>query len=112
MAGALAHNLLPARAQHHKRPQLNIPASDARWFLLSRIDGATVATSDGRGVAYRKRDPRTFWRLLGRSVTAHVRLAIAWPRLRRTYRAARGDLVSAEAWCAVFERQRSLGGLP
>src|SRR5262249_19873275 len=94
----LVRNLLPVRAQHHERPQLNIAARDARWFLLSRIDGATVATSDGRGVAYRKRDPRLFWALLRGSVAARVRLAREWPRLRRAYRAARTELTSAESW--------------
>ncbi len=57
LAEGLVHNLLPAKPEHHERPQLNIGARDARWFLLSRIDGVTVATSDARGVAFRKRDP-------------------------------------------------------
>lgn len=112
LAGGIVHNLLPARSRHHRRPQLNVAARDARWFLLSRIDGATVATSDGRGVAYRKRDPRMFWALLGRSVAAHARLAAEWPRLRRAYRDARADLTSPRAWRRVFDDQRSLGGLP
>ncbi|HEX5405734.1 MAG TPA: glycosyltransferase [Pseudonocardiaceae bacterium] len=100
----LVHNLLPAKPQHHERPQLNIAARDARWFLLSRIDGATVATSDGRGVAYRKRDPRTFWLLLSRSVASHLRLAREWPRLRRQYRDAKAELTSLEAWRRIFQR--------
>jgi galactofuranosylgalactofuranosylrhamnosyl-N-acetylglucosaminyl-diphospho-decaprenol beta-1,5/1,6-galactofuranosyltransferase len=112
LAGGIVRNLLPARSQHHRRPQLNVAARDARWYLLSKIDGATVATSDGRGVAYRKRDPRTFWRLLGRSVAAHARLAAEWPRLRRAYRDARPDLTSPAAWRRVFDAQRSRGGLP
>jgi galactofuranosylgalactofuranosylrhamnosyl-N-acetylglucosaminyl-diphospho-decaprenol beta-1,5/1,6-galactofuranosyltransferase len=100
----LVHNLLPAKPQHHERPQLNIAARDARWFLLSRIDGATVATSDGRGVAYRKRNPKTFWLLLSRSVAAHLQLAREWPRLRRQYRNAHADLTSLESWGRIFER--------
>jgi galactofuranosylgalactofuranosylrhamnosyl-N-acetylglucosaminyl-diphospho-decaprenol beta-1,5/1,6-galactofuranosyltransferase len=98
------HNLLPAKPQHHERPQLNIAARDARWFLLSRIDGATVATSDGRGVAYRKRNPKTFWLLLSRSVAAHLQQAREWPRLRRQYRNAHADLTSLESWGRIFER--------
>lgn len=104
LAQSLVHNLLPARPEHHERPQLNIAASDARWFLLSRIDGATVATSDGRGVAYRKRNPRTFWLLLSKSLRAHVELARAWPRLRRVYRNAKPELTSMESWARIFER--------
>jgi galactofuranosylgalactofuranosylrhamnosyl-N-acetylglucosaminyl-diphospho-decaprenol beta-1,5/1,6-galactofuranosyltransferase len=100
----LVHNLLPAKPEHHDRPQLNIAARDARWFLLSRIDGATVATSDGRGVAYRKRNPKTFWLLLSKTVTAHAQLARDWPRLRRQYRNARAELTSPESWARVFGR--------
>jgi galactofuranosylgalactofuranosylrhamnosyl-N-acetylglucosaminyl-diphospho-decaprenol beta-1,5/1,6-galactofuranosyltransferase len=102
LADAVLHNLLPVHRRHHQRPQLNIAARDARWFLLSRLDGATVATADGRGVAYRKRDPRTCWRLLGRSVAAHGRVFREWPRLRRAYRAARSELTSLSAWERVF----------
>jgi galactofuranosylgalactofuranosylrhamnosyl-N-acetylglucosaminyl-diphospho-decaprenol beta-1,5/1,6-galactofuranosyltransferase len=104
LSQGLVHNLLPVKPQHHERPQLNIAARDARWFLLSRIDGATVATSDGRGVAYRKRDPRAFWRLLSKTLTAHAQLAREWPRLRRQYRNARAELTSTESWARVFGR--------
>jgi galactofuranosylgalactofuranosylrhamnosyl-N-acetylglucosaminyl-diphospho-decaprenol beta-1,5/1,6-galactofuranosyltransferase len=103
LASGLVHNLLPARPEHHERPQLNIAARDARWFLLSRIDGATVATADGRGVAYRKRNPKTFWKLLSKSVASHVQLAREWPRLRRVYRNAQPELTSMESWRRIFE---------
>jgi galactofuranosylgalactofuranosylrhamnosyl-N-acetylglucosaminyl-diphospho-decaprenol beta-1,5/1,6-galactofuranosyltransferase len=102
LASGLVHNLLPARSEHHDVPQLNIAARDARWFLLSRIDGATVATSDGRGVAFRKRNPKTFWHLLRQSASSHLMLAREWPRLRRVYRDAHGELTSMESWRRVF----------
>ncbi|HEX5121316.1 MAG TPA: glycosyltransferase [Pseudonocardiaceae bacterium] len=104
LSQGLVHNLVPPKPQHHERPQLNIAARDARWFLLSRIDGATVATSDGRGVAYRKRNPKTFWLLLTRSLAAHAQLAREWPKLRRQYRNARPELTSLESWARVFGR--------
>ncbi|HEX4703229.1 MAG TPA: glycosyltransferase [Pseudonocardiaceae bacterium] len=103
LASGLLHNLLPAKPEHHKRPQLNIAARDARWFLLSRIDGATVATSDGRGVAFRKRNPKKFWLLFSRVLASHLRLAREWPRLRRVYREAQAELTSLESWRKVFE---------
>jgi galactofuranosylgalactofuranosylrhamnosyl-N-acetylglucosaminyl-diphospho-decaprenol beta-1,5/1,6-galactofuranosyltransferase len=103
LAEGLVHNLLPAKPQHHERPQLNIAARDARWFLLSRIDGATVATSDGRGVAYRKRNPKTFWMLLSKSLGSHLQLAREWPRLRRQYRNAKPELTSLESWGRIFK---------
>ena len=47
---AVVHNLKPAHPEHHERPQLNVPTIDARWYLLSQVDGVTVTTADGRGV--------------------------------------------------------------
>jgi galactofuranosylgalactofuranosylrhamnosyl-N-acetylglucosaminyl-diphospho-decaprenol beta-1,5/1,6-galactofuranosyltransferase len=102
LAGGLVHNLLPAKPEHHERPQLNLGARDARWFLLSRIDGATVATADARGVAFRKRDPRVFWLLLSKALRSHLTLAREWPRLRRQYRDAKAELTSLESWGRVF----------
>jgi galactofuranosylgalactofuranosylrhamnosyl-N-acetylglucosaminyl-diphospho-decaprenol beta-1,5/1,6-galactofuranosyltransferase len=102
LVSGLVHNLMPVKEQHHSRPQLNIAAQDARWFLLSKIDGATVATSDGRGVAYRKRDPRVFWKLLTVAVGNHVRLAREFPRLRRVYRSALPELTGTREWEQVF----------
>ena len=99
---ALVHNLMPARPEHHQRPQLNLAFADARWFMMSRLDGATVATADARGVAYRKRDPKVFWRLLKESVSSHLRVARAFPQLRRSYRAALPELTGRQRWEKVF----------
>ncbi|HEX7662289.1 MAG TPA: glycosyltransferase [Pseudonocardiaceae bacterium] len=103
LAESLLHNVAPARPEHHEVPQLNIAARDARWFLLSRIDGATVATADGRGVTYRKRDPQVFWKLLKQAGVNHLKLSREWPRLRREYQAALKNLTSLESWRQVFE---------
>ncbi|MDT7621427.1 MAG: galactofuranosylgalactofuranosylrhamnosyl-N-acetylglucosaminyl-diphospho-decaprenol, partial [Pseudonocardiales bacterium] len=102
LVSGLVHNLMPVKEQHHSRPQLNIAAQDARWFLLSRLDGATVGTSDGRGVAYRKRDPRVFWKLLSTALANHLRLAREFPRLRRTYRDALPELTGEKRWNQIF----------
>jgi galactofuranosylgalactofuranosylrhamnosyl-N-acetylglucosaminyl-diphospho-decaprenol beta-1,5/1,6-galactofuranosyltransferase len=98
----LVHNVMPVKLQHHGRPQLNVAAQDARWFLLSKLDGATVGTSDGRGVAYRKRDPKVFWTLLSTSVRNHLRLAREFPRLRREYRRALPELTGEQNWTRVY----------
>ncbi len=99
---ALVHNVLPAKPKHHENPQLNIAAQDARWFLLARLDGATVATADGRGVAFRKRNPKTFWSLLSQSMRAHAELRREFPRMRKTYRQALPELTSHESWRRAF----------
>jgi galactofuranosylgalactofuranosylrhamnosyl-N-acetylglucosaminyl-diphospho-decaprenol beta-1,5/1,6-galactofuranosyltransferase len=101
---SLVHNLLPAKAEHHERPQLNIAQQDARWFLLARLDGATVATADGRGVSFRKRDPRVFWALLGQSARNHLELRREFPRMSKEFKTGMGELTSADAWRRVYER--------
>jgi len=103
LATALVHNVLPAKPEHHEAPQLNIAAQDARWFLLARLDGATVATADGRGVAFRKRNPKTFWTLLTQSVRSHAELRREFPQMRKTYRQGLAELTSHDAWRRVFD---------
>ncbi|MGY1604124.1 glycosyltransferase [Geodermatophilus sp. SYSU D00815] len=104
LAGALVHNLLPAKGDHD-RPQLNVAAQDARWFLLARLDSATVGTADGRGITYRRRDSRTFWKLLRESLRLEWTIYRRWPELRRAYRDALPRLTSVEAWDEVFGRR-------
>jgi len=105
LASSLVHNVLPVKPKHHENPQLNIAAQDARWFLLARLDGATVATADGRGVAFRKRNPKTFWTLLSQSVRSHAQLRRAFPAMRKTYREGLAELTSHESWRRVFDGQ-------
>jgi galactofuranosylgalactofuranosylrhamnosyl-N-acetylglucosaminyl-diphospho-decaprenol beta-1,5/1,6-galactofuranosyltransferase len=88
-----------------ERPQRNVPAEHGTWFLLSRLDGATVSTSDGTGVTYRKRDRRQFWELLRVSLSLHQQVLRAWPALRRRYQDGMPELISREAWDEqVFRR--------
>lgn len=103
LAASLVHNVLPAKPEHHVNPQLNIAAQDARWFLLARLDGATVATSDGRGVVFRKRNPKTFWSLLSQSVRSHAALRREFPQMRKDYRQSLPELTSHESWRRVFD---------
>ncbi|GAA5169104.1 glycosyltransferase [Pseudonocardia eucalypti] len=102
LISGLIHNIMPAQEEHHRRPQLNVAAQDARWFLMARLDGATVGTADGRGVAYRKRDPKVFWSLLRTAVGNHIRLARAFPRMRRTYRNSLPELTGSRYWVRAY----------
>ncbi len=81
-----------------------MPARNARWFLLGTLDSATVSNADGSGVAFRRRDPEHFRRLLGRTVALYRQLAADWPRTSDAYRAAVPELTSVDAWRRVFER--------
>ncbi|MFD4467786.1 glycosyltransferase [Rhodococcus sp. NPDC058505] len=98
----LVHNAKPAHEEHHERPQLNVPTLDARWFLLSQVDGVTVTTADGRGVVYRKRDPRQAWGLLTEAMRLRRELARRFPELKDEYAAAVPSLTSKERWERVF----------
>jgi galactofuranosylgalactofuranosylrhamnosyl-N-acetylglucosaminyl-diphospho-decaprenol beta-1,5/1,6-galactofuranosyltransferase len=99
----LAHQLRPVDARTHRHPQLSLARKDARWFVLSGLDGVTVSTADGRGVTYRKRDPRAFRSMLARSVALHREVAREFPVLRRRYRAAAAQLTDRTGWKRVFD---------
>jgi galactofuranosylgalactofuranosylrhamnosyl-N-acetylglucosaminyl-diphospho-decaprenol beta-1,5/1,6-galactofuranosyltransferase len=99
----LAHQLRPVDAGSRHRPQLSLARQDARWFVLSGLDGVTVSTADGRGVTYRKRDPRAFRAMLARSVALHRELAREFPRLRARYRDALPELTGHLGWKRIFD---------
>ena len=103
LARGLAHTLSRDDKAHHEVPQANFPPIEARWYSLSRVDGATVTTADGRGVVYRKRDRDKAAALFSESVAAHRELYRRFPEMRRRYRDAHTELVTKEAWSSVFD---------
>ncbi|QGK71943.1 glycosyltransferase [Allosaccharopolyspora coralli] len=102
---ALLHNLKDPAADASRRPQLNVPAASARWFLLGSLDSATVSHPDGSGVAFRRRDPEEFRRLGLQALATYRKLAKEWPKLREAYRAALPELTSPESWKQVFDQK-------
>lgn len=102
LAKGVLHNLRPARTEHHETPQLNVPTLDARWYLLSQVDGVTVTTADGRGVVYRKRDPRQAYGLFTEALRLRRELLARFPEMQRRYRAAHPKLTSTAAWEQIF----------
>ncbi|MCU1606270.1 MAG: hypothetical protein JWP46_2735 [Modestobacter sp.] len=102
LLAALVHNLRRPRPDAAERPQMNISAQDARWFLLSRLDSATVGTADGRGVTFRRREQDTFWRMLRHSIRVHAQLYREFPRLSEEYRAHLTELTSPQNWEKAF----------
>ncbi|TDV50990.1 glycosyltransferase [Actinophytocola oryzae] len=99
---ALVHNLRSPDPNAVARPQVNISANSALWFLLGNLDSATVSNADGSGVAFRRRDPKVFRELATRTAANYRRLIAEWPRLAEQYRAAVPELTSVEAWRKVF----------
>jgi galactofuranosylgalactofuranosylrhamnosyl-N-acetylglucosaminyl-diphospho-decaprenol beta-1,5/1,6-galactofuranosyltransferase len=102
LARGVAHQLRRHNPEHHRRPQLNVTTQDARWFLLCKLDGATVTTADGRGVVYRQRDRAKMFSLMWQSLRRQGRLARRFATMRRTYRGALPMLSSKQAWEAVL----------
>ena len=103
LARGLAHTLSRDDKIHHEVPQANFPPIEARWYSLSRVDGATVTTADGRGVVYRKRDRDKAAALFRESAALHRELYRRFPEMRRRYRDAHTELVTKEAWSRVFD---------
>jgi galactofuranosylgalactofuranosylrhamnosyl-N-acetylglucosaminyl-diphospho-decaprenol beta-1,5/1,6-galactofuranosyltransferase len=99
---ALRNNVRPVQ-DAAGRPQVELPARDAQWFVLAQLDSASVATADGRGVTVRRRDPATFWRLARESVRLNLEIARRFPRAKQQYRDSYADLTSAKNWESVFE---------
>ncbi|WP_280451755.1 glycosyltransferase [Nocardia cyriacigeorgica] len=102
LAKGVVHNFRKVDPVNHDTPQLNVPTLDARWFLLSQVDGVTVTTADGRGVVYRKRDPRKAAELLKEALRLRKELTARFPEMQQRYRAAHAELTSAAAWEKTF----------
>ena len=103
MAQGLLNNTRPAEARHHEVPQVNLPPIEARWFSLSRIDGATVTTADGKGVVFRKRDRGQMLALAKESAALQKQVMDRFEEMRERYQAAHSELTSREAWKQIFE---------
>jgi galactofuranosylgalactofuranosylrhamnosyl-N-acetylglucosaminyl-diphospho-decaprenol beta-1,5/1,6-galactofuranosyltransferase len=102
---SVVHNLRAPDPGHHAVPQRNVPSRYAQWFVLSQLDSATVATPDGRGVTFRRRQPELFRSMLKRAVAQYREISRVWPDLQRRYRDALPELTSREAWAReVFDR--------
>ena len=98
----LLHQLKAHDPQHHVRPQINVATQDARWFSLSRVDGVTVTTADGRGVVYRQRDRDKMFGLLRESLKRQGLLLRKFNRMRKVYRRALPELTSTQKWETVL----------
>jgi galactofuranosylgalactofuranosylrhamnosyl-N-acetylglucosaminyl-diphospho-decaprenol beta-1,5/1,6-galactofuranosyltransferase len=102
LSRGVIHQLKKHDPAHHQRPQINVATQDARWFSLSRVDGVTVTTADGRGVVYRQRDRAKMFELLRESTRRQLRLARKFNRMRKVYREALPVLTSKQKWETVL----------
>jgi galactofuranosylgalactofuranosylrhamnosyl-N-acetylglucosaminyl-diphospho-decaprenol beta-1,5/1,6-galactofuranosyltransferase len=102
LARGVVHQLRLHDPEHHRRPQVNVATQDARWFSLSKFDGVTVTTADGRGVVYRQRDRAKMFTLLRESLRRQMLLARKFNKMRRVYREALPVLSSKQKWETVL----------
>ncbi|MGH3782225.1 MAG: glycosyltransferase [Pseudonocardiaceae bacterium] len=101
----VSRHLRAPQPQTRERPQISVPARNARWFLLGMVDSATVSNADGSGVTFRKRDPQQFRALLARTITLYRRLVAEWSVTADRYRCAVPDLTSVESWEKTFDQR-------
>lgn len=102
LAKGLKHSLSPADDRHHAVPQANLTPTEARWFSLSRLDGATVTTAGNNGVVYRKRDRALAKKLLTETLRLQKEVAERFDEMRTAYRAAQPELSSRASWGEIF----------
>ena len=102
LARGVVHQLRQHDPETHIRPQINVATQDARWFSLSRADGVTVTTADGRGVVYRQRDRAKMFALLRTSLRQQMRVVRQFDRMRKVYREALPVLTSTQKWETVL----------
>ena len=105
-AFGVLHQVGPLPPGATEAPEREVASPDAGWWTLARLDSALVATSDGTGLAWLRRDRTTAGRALADAVRAHRELLRRWPELSSAYRSAVPDLVGEEAW------RRTLGLAP
>lgn len=94
----LARQLTAVPAGARQQPEREVPAADAGWWTLSRLDSALVSTTDGTGVSWHRRDRARSLAAARRATQVHQQLLREWPRLAAEYRAALPDLVGQDAW--------------
>ncbi|MGH3513878.1 MAG: glycosyltransferase family 2 protein, partial [Pseudonocardiaceae bacterium] len=99
----IAHHLRSPAPPTRDRPQINVPARNARWFVLGMVDSATVSNSDGSGVAFRRRDPQQFRALLARTIVLYRQLVAEWSVTAQRYRGAIPELTSVDSWEQMFK---------
>jgi galactofuranosylgalactofuranosylrhamnosyl-N-acetylglucosaminyl-diphospho-decaprenol beta-1,5/1,6-galactofuranosyltransferase len=90
--------MIKPRKLSREFPEAELPAMDAKWYRLTKVDSAVVSMPDGTSAALYQRDPEQFRELARQTIDIHRRLRREWPRLAAEYRQALGDVTSPETW--------------
>lgn len=84
------------------RPELVVPARNAKWWRLAVEDSVLVTNTEGTGLSWYRRAPQEFKALLKESIVLHRMLAAHWDELSQQFREAANDLKSPVAWEKTF----------
>ena len=109
-ASGIVHQLLPVPDGATHSPQGEVASPDAGWWTLARLDSALVATADGTGLAWLRRDRSVAGSSLADAVRAHRELLRRWPELSAAYRAATPEVVGEPAWRRTLGLPLTEGG--
>jgi galactofuranosylgalactofuranosylrhamnosyl-N-acetylglucosaminyl-diphospho-decaprenol beta-1,5/1,6-galactofuranosyltransferase len=97
-ATGVVHQVLPVGPGAAVGPEREVASPDAGWWTLAALDSALVATADGTGLAWLRRDRGTARRALADALRVHRELLRRWPELAATYRRAVPEMVGEDAW--------------
>ncbi len=103
------HQVVPLPARAADAPEREVASPDAGWWTLARLDSALVATADGTGLAWLRRDRSVAGRALADAVRVHRELLQRWPELSSTYRGALPALVGEDPWRRTLGLERPDG---
>ncbi|HEY8589774.1 MAG TPA: glycosyltransferase family 2 protein, partial [Naasia sp.] len=84
-------------------PQVHLPYSDARWWVVPSYDDLLVTNAEGSAVTLHRRDRALFRAGMWRSIRNFRRIRNEWSTLSARYRSALDDLTSVESWRRVFD---------
>lgn len=96
------HQLRAVPVDGGDRPEREVASPDAGWWTLARLDSALVASADGTGLAWLRRDRGVAGRAVADALRAHRELLRLWPELAEAYRGAAPGLVGEDAWRATL----------
>ncbi len=96
--------LKPPRALSRRHPEVEVRATDAKWYRLAGFDSAVVSMNDGTSAALYQRDPAHFRALTRETVDLHQQLWREWPTLVEQYRGSLAEITSPQAWRDTFAR--------
>ena len=97
-ASGLVHQVLSVPPSAQEGPEREVAGPDAGWWTLAKLDSALVATSDGTGLAWLRRDRGAAGQAVADAVRVHRELLRRWPELAAAYRDAAPELVGEAAW--------------